>query len=193
MQPHQERVVTEREELNEKRIKLISFIETAAFNSLNGAEKDRLRKQAAIMTDYFEVLGERINSFAGTEPCEMDPRPRNCNENCPGNIDHKTPVNIISRVNYRLAHNALSLAADEEWLMRDAVSCVMELVAEIEALKAQGQNAIHDLIKTIQVREETISFLREESRSTALECYEMVSGTIDETKAMIAQKFKLVI
>ena len=63
MQPHQERVVTERDELNEKRIKLISFIETATFDGLNGAEKDRLRRQAAIMTEYYTVLGERINSF----------------------------------------------------------------------------------------------------------------------------------
>lgn len=61
--PHQERVVIEREELNERRTKLISFIETATFDRLNGAEKERLKRQAAIMTDYFVVLGERINSF----------------------------------------------------------------------------------------------------------------------------------
>jgi hypothetical protein len=63
------------------------------------------------------------------------PKPRYCNENCPGNISHKTPANIISRVNYRLAHGALSLNADDEWLLRDTVFCVMELVAEVENLK----------------------------------------------------------
>ena len=65
----------------------------------------------------------------------MEPKPRNCNENCPGNTDHKTPANIISRVNYRLAHNVMSMAADDEWLMRDAVFCIMDLVAEVENLK----------------------------------------------------------
>ena len=65
----------------------------------------------------------------------MEPQPRNCNENCPGNIEHRTPVSIISRVNYRLAHNVLSLSADDEWLIKDAVSCVMDLVAEVEDLK----------------------------------------------------------
>lgn len=64
MEPHQERVVTERNELSEKWGKLICFIETAAFDSLNGAEKDRLRRQAAIMADYIEVLSERIGSFS---------------------------------------------------------------------------------------------------------------------------------
>jgi hypothetical protein len=68
MEPYQERVVAERDELSEKRCNLISFIETPAFDSLNGAEKDRLRKQATIMTDYFVVLGERIDAFGEPEP-----------------------------------------------------------------------------------------------------------------------------
>lgn len=63
MEPHQERVITERQELNEKRIKLVSFIESDAFALLNGAERDRLKRQATIMTDYVMVLSERMDAF----------------------------------------------------------------------------------------------------------------------------------
>ena len=51
-------------------------------------------------------------------------------------MSHKTPVSIISRANYRITHN-VSLSADDEWLIKDAVSCVIDLVKEIEELKEQ--------------------------------------------------------
>lgn len=62
MEPHQERVMAERGELDEKRIKLVSFIESDAFAHLNGAEKGRLRRQAVIMTDYVMILNERMDA-----------------------------------------------------------------------------------------------------------------------------------
>ena len=64
MQEHQKRVVTEKEELDNKLTKLISFFETPIFSGLDAAEQERLKRQSAIMTDYSVVLGERIAAFA---------------------------------------------------------------------------------------------------------------------------------
>jgi hypothetical protein len=63
MAPHQERVVTEKAELDEKLTKLNAFFDTSIFAGLDPAEQDRLRKQSMHMTDYSNVLGERIAAF----------------------------------------------------------------------------------------------------------------------------------
>jgi len=63
MQPHQQRVITERDELAEKLTKLIAFIGGSVYNGLPQDERIRLNKQATIMQDYLDVLAERIKSF----------------------------------------------------------------------------------------------------------------------------------
>jgi hypothetical protein len=63
MQPHQERVVTEKAEVDERLAKLHAFIKTETFAGLDAAEQKRLQRQAGIMTDYSLVLGERIKAF----------------------------------------------------------------------------------------------------------------------------------
>jgi crAss001_48 related protein len=63
MQPHQERVVAEKKELDDKREKLGAFIEGAVFDSLPQPERDRLMRQAVVMTTYSDILGERIAAF----------------------------------------------------------------------------------------------------------------------------------
>ncbi len=63
MQPYQERVVTEKKELDERREKLGSFIEGAIYQSLPEAEQNRLTQQALAMTAYSTILGERIAAF----------------------------------------------------------------------------------------------------------------------------------
>ncbi len=63
MQEHQKRVATEKEELDSKLTKLIGFFDTIIFAGLPIEEQDRLKRQAAAMTDYSVVLGERINAF----------------------------------------------------------------------------------------------------------------------------------
>jgi len=63
MQPHQERVVAEKKELDEKRDKLGKFIDGDTFSTLPVPEKDRLIRQAVAMTDYSVILGERIEAF----------------------------------------------------------------------------------------------------------------------------------
>lgn len=63
MQPHQQRVVTERDELAEKLTKLNSFIGGQIFNGLPADERVRLAKQAGLMKDYLDILNERIEAF----------------------------------------------------------------------------------------------------------------------------------
>jgi hypothetical protein len=64
MAPHQERVVVEKTELDNKLTKLNSFFSTDVFAGVAPAEQDRLKKQAGIMLQYSEVLGERIANFS---------------------------------------------------------------------------------------------------------------------------------
>lgn len=63
MQPHQERVVAERADLDEKRAKLSAFIDGQVFETLDAAEQDRLRRQQDAMSVYSDVLRERIAAF----------------------------------------------------------------------------------------------------------------------------------
>ena len=63
MAPHQQRVVDEKTELDAKREKLVAFGGTAIFASLPQEEQERLDRQASCMTEYSEILGERIAAF----------------------------------------------------------------------------------------------------------------------------------
>lgn len=64
IQDHQQRVVTEKKELDEKLVKLNEFIcRNPKFADLEQAEQDRLKRQASIMSDYSLVLWERIAEF----------------------------------------------------------------------------------------------------------------------------------
>jgi hypothetical protein len=63
MQPHQQRVVDEKTELDEKLSKLESFFETNIFKSIPEQEQLRLKRQAIIMAAYSDILQERITAF----------------------------------------------------------------------------------------------------------------------------------
>ena len=63
MLPHQQRVVDEKRELDEKTDKLIVFLTTSVFDGLDNGEKSRLRIQLAAMQTYGTALGERIAYF----------------------------------------------------------------------------------------------------------------------------------
>lgn len=63
MQPHQERVVTEKDELDTKIEKLSSFIGGDVFSSLSDEEQSRLQDQLTYMIGYSNVLGQRIAAF----------------------------------------------------------------------------------------------------------------------------------
>jgi hypothetical protein len=64
MQPHQERVVAERNELSERIEKLAAFFETDLFSSLPTAEARRLCRQYGHMKSYLDILDERIEAFS---------------------------------------------------------------------------------------------------------------------------------
>jgi len=63
LQPHQQRVVDEKRELDEKLGKLITFIHESVFTGLSKEEQKLLVRQQNVMTDYSQILAERIAAF----------------------------------------------------------------------------------------------------------------------------------
>lgn len=63
LQPHQQRVVDEKNELSERLGKLLAFFQGPIFPTLSEAERSRLRNQARFMDGYAAVLEERIAAF----------------------------------------------------------------------------------------------------------------------------------
>lgn len=63
LKPHQQRVVQEKQELDEKIVKLEAFFGTDTYATLEEAEQYRLRRQIGHMTLYSCVLGDRIAAF----------------------------------------------------------------------------------------------------------------------------------
>lgn len=64
MQPHQQRVVDEKAELDEKAKRLSDFISNSdIFPTLDEAEQERLKEQSDVMRQYSEILGARIAAF----------------------------------------------------------------------------------------------------------------------------------
>ena len=67
MQPHEERVVVEKRELDEKLKKLKAFCfepGNKIFSSLPPEDRDLLEDQYTAMTRYSEILAKRIARFA---------------------------------------------------------------------------------------------------------------------------------
>lgn len=63
LQPHQQRVVDESNEVNDRAKKLAQFQQTDVFAGLDEAEQKRLNRQMHIMELYCDVLRERIEAF----------------------------------------------------------------------------------------------------------------------------------
>ena len=63
MDLQQQRVIDEKEQLEERWVKLHRFIATDAFGQLDVAEQGRLVRQGQFMTGYLDVLRERIAAF----------------------------------------------------------------------------------------------------------------------------------
>ena len=64
MQPHQQRVVDEKSELDTKAKALSEFIgNSPIFETLDPAEQERLKVQNDVMWQYSEILGARIAAF----------------------------------------------------------------------------------------------------------------------------------
>lgn len=64
MQPHQERVIAEKDALDEKIGKLGYFVKSSPiFKTLPVAEQLRLTKQLSVMGEYSIILKDRIAAF----------------------------------------------------------------------------------------------------------------------------------
>jgi hypothetical protein len=63
MLPHQQRVLDEKVELDERLKKLSAFVVTDAFNRLDSTDRELLLEQEDAMTTYSDVLGRRIANF----------------------------------------------------------------------------------------------------------------------------------
>lgn len=63
MQPHEQRVVDEKNELGEKLKKLLVFLQTDFYKTLPEKEQELLYFQSQVMEDYYEVLQQRIELF----------------------------------------------------------------------------------------------------------------------------------
>lgn len=63
MEPFQERVVTEKAELDDKLSRLKPFVTGEKFKSLPNAEQERMIRQLHLMEEYSQVLGQRIEAF----------------------------------------------------------------------------------------------------------------------------------
>jgi hypothetical protein len=63
MEEHQKRVVEEAKELKTKLDKLGEFIAGDMFVNVVEDEQNRLIRQERIMTEYYDVLTERIDAF----------------------------------------------------------------------------------------------------------------------------------
>ncbi len=63
LQPHQQRVVAEKELLDAKLRDLQVFFTSITFLGLDDVEKLRLQVQSVFMTGYSDMLGSRINAF----------------------------------------------------------------------------------------------------------------------------------
>lgn len=63
MQPHQQRVLDEKIELDKKATALSQFIAySSVFPTLDAAEQERLREQSEVMWIYSEILGARLRA-----------------------------------------------------------------------------------------------------------------------------------
>lgn len=61
--PHQQRVVDEKNELDERLSKLDAFLHTDTFKRLRNEEQILLDRQATAMRIYSNILRERIDLF----------------------------------------------------------------------------------------------------------------------------------
>lgn len=68
MPPHQQRVVAELAELNEKLTKLLAFFQSPIFGGLHEVERDRLQNQARFMDGYAAILQQRVAAFKEVLP-----------------------------------------------------------------------------------------------------------------------------
>lgn len=79
LQPHQQRVVDEKAELDYRLANLRAFLTGKARELVDASEFQRLKLQADIMGVYSEVLGQRIAAFTEAANVQTSkPEPTKC-------------------------------------------------------------------------------------------------------------------
>lgn len=63
LQPHQQRVVEELDQLADRALKLGAFINSERFDSIDKMEQRRMLVQSVHMLGYLEVLQQHVNAF----------------------------------------------------------------------------------------------------------------------------------
>jgi len=63
MQAYQERVIEEKQQLDEKIEKLQTFVGTEAMSTVSAVQGSLLRSQLSVMEAYSTILGERIKEW----------------------------------------------------------------------------------------------------------------------------------
>jgi hypothetical protein len=63
MMPHQQRVVEEKADLDERLQKLLPFLSSDTCHGLPFDERSRLNEQYRLMVCYSDILGQRIAAF----------------------------------------------------------------------------------------------------------------------------------
>lgn len=64
-QAYQQRVIDEKQELDEKAKKLSDFIgNNPLFEKIDSEEQERMKEQCEVMWQYSEILGKRIEAFS---------------------------------------------------------------------------------------------------------------------------------
>ena len=61
--PHQQRVVDEKAELDDRLDKLVTFTKSLMFTQLPSAEQERMNTQRTLMCALSAILGARISAF----------------------------------------------------------------------------------------------------------------------------------
>jgi crAss001_48 related protein len=62
-EPHVERVIKEKQDLDEKLAKLQKFLADPAFKAIPSEHQDLLGRQALVMAEYSQILAQRISIF----------------------------------------------------------------------------------------------------------------------------------
>lgn len=63
IEPWKLRVIEERDDLEDKIMKLVKFMDTDKFDQLDGVDKELLRGQLTAMEEYANILQLRIDRF----------------------------------------------------------------------------------------------------------------------------------
>lgn len=67
IEPHQQRVIDEKTQLDDRLYKLADFLDGETFKTLPFDERQRLRDQHNAMHTYASILGQRIEHFNGAK------------------------------------------------------------------------------------------------------------------------------